>query len=220
MWLDGLMPRIRSIHYDACKSEKLQAASAEAERCYWRLLPFCDDEGRAEDDPRSLRSQMFQVAEPPLPAVVVDGWLDELDTLGLIVRYEVAGCRYLAVTRWGDYQKPQKKTESHIPPVPDSYATSTRPVLPGVGEGVGEGVQRRCRPKDDFAPTDAHREYARLNGLNLEDERVKWVTHCEAKGVTYAKLNAGFTTWLHRAVEFGRGKANGRGKVNYERLSS
>ena len=110
------MSRIRSIHFNACKSEKLQAASAEAERCYWRLLPHCDDEGRAEDDPRNLRSEMFPIAEPPLPADVVDGWLEELCKLELIVRYEINGKRYLQVTRWHDYQKPQHPKESVIPP--------------------------------------------------------------------------------------------------------
>jgi hypothetical protein len=146
------MPRIRSIHYDACKSEKLQSASAEAERCYWRLLPHCDDEGRAEDDVRFLRSEMFPIAEPPLPARVVDSWLQELDRLGLIHRYVVDGRRYLVVTRWHDYQKPQHAKDSVLP-APDctSHEEERTPheddskTFPGegvgvvVGEGVGEG---------------------------------------------------------------------------------
>ncbi len=147
-----LMPRIRSIHFNACKSEKLQAASAEAERCYWRLLPHCDDEGRAEDDTRFLRSELFPIAEPPLPAEVVDRWLEELNRLGLIHRYVVDGKRYLLVTRWHDFQKPQHAKESVLP-APDhtSHEAARTPheddneSFPGegvgvvVGEGVGEG---------------------------------------------------------------------------------
>jgi hypothetical protein len=207
------MPRIRSIHYDACKSDKLQAASAEAERCYWRLLPFCDDEGRAEDDVRSLRSLMFQVAEPPLPAELVDQWLEELNRLGLIVRYEVGGCRYLAVTRWADYQKPQKKTDSKLPPVPDSYAMPPVVVYPGEGVGEGDGEGRRRRPPKDFAPTDEHRAFAAKNGLDVQSECDHWIEHCAAKGTRYVNLNMGFSTWLRNAVNFGRG-SNGQVKAD------
>lgn len=144
------MARIRSIHYNACKSEKLDAASPEAERAYWRLLPHCDDEGRAEDDARNLRSLMFPVHEPPLPASTVDAWLQELHDLGLVVRYVVDGRRFLEVTRWSDFQKPQHPKPSDLPPPHDedrtsheddstSHETSGRVVL-GEGEGEGEGV--------------------------------------------------------------------------------
>ncbi len=144
------MPRIRSIHFDACKSDKLQAASAEAERCYWRLLPHCDDAGRAEDDTRALRSEMFKVAEPPLPASVVDAWLQELHEIGLIVRYVVGGKRYLVVMNWHDYQKPQHPKPSVLPPPPDDAGPLMTPhdedaeTVPVVGGGEvavgGEGV--------------------------------------------------------------------------------
>jgi hypothetical protein len=140
------MARIRSIHYNACKSEKLDAASAEAERCYWRLLPHCDDEGRAEDDSRNLRSLMFPVAEPPLPAQMVDGWLGELHDLGLIVRYTVDGRGYLQVTRWADFQKPQHPKASDFPTIPEDFSTpheSSGSGVPGVGEGEGEGEGER-----------------------------------------------------------------------------
>lgn len=71
---------------------------------------------------------------------------------------------------------------------------------------VPNGTRRRASPSMDFAPTDEHRVYATEHGLSLEDERVRWVTHCEANGKTYQRLNAGFTTWLHHAVDFGRGR--------------
>lgn len=143
------MARIRSIHYNACKSEKLQAASAEAERCFWRLLPHCDDEGRAEDDPRLLRAAMFPLWEE-LRSALVDRWLDELDLIGLIVRYEVDGKRYLQVAQWGDYQKPNRPIASKLPPPPFSEdsvsahgAVSEDSVCAhehvDAGEGVGEG---------------------------------------------------------------------------------
>lgn len=142
------MARIRSIHYDALKSEKLAASSAEAERLYWRLSTHCDDAGRAEDDPRLFAAYLFPLNDE-ITGPVVDGWLVELAGTGLIVRYEAAGRRFLAVTKWGEYQKPNKPTPSKIPEPPDAIPVGVRedsgsgPVaLPiGVeGSGGGEGV--------------------------------------------------------------------------------
>lgn len=157
------MARIRSIHPDACKSEKLAAASAEAERLYWRMATHCDDEGRAEDDPVLMAAFLFP-RSPQVDGDQVDVWLDELAALGLIVRYEVDGDRYLAVTRWTDYQKPRRVVESHIPS-PDcgqvrAVCGQARAVDGhlsvgvGVGEGVGEGegvgvaLAKRARERD------------------------------------------------------------------------
>lgn len=119
------MARIRSIHPDAFKSDKLTEASAEGERCYWRLLPVCDDDGRAEDNPVVLAATMFPTREDILSSAV-NGWLEELHELGLIVRYVIDSQRYLVVTRWADYQHPNRKIPSDIPELPEDHATRTR----------------------------------------------------------------------------------------------
>jgi hypothetical protein len=132
------MARIRSIHYDALKSEKLAAVSAEAERLYWRLSTHCDDEGRAEDSPRLFASYLFPLHDD-VGGPDVDGWLSELDTAGLIVRYEVDGDRFLVVTRWGDYQKPNRPTASKLPPPPCAVSEPSVSGTGGLTLGVGEG---------------------------------------------------------------------------------
>lgn len=153
------MPRIRSIHPDACKSRKLAACSAEAERAYWRLQPHCDDEGRCEDDPDMLASVMFQVQRDITPQQL-DRWLMELALVGLVRRYQSRGVRVVSVERWSDYQHPQKPKKSTLPapprepaatatgPVRDEYATDTAGRRSGVGgemdvdkdtEGESEG---------------------------------------------------------------------------------
>lgn len=147
-----LMARIRSIHPQACTSEKLARASAEAERCYWRLQTHCDDEGRAEDHPRLVWAALFPLHENVGPDDV-DRWLDELHAAALIVRYEVEGKRYLSVNAWDDFQHPQRPKRSTIPApsgtrtrhVRDDSATPTTDlvpvdihVLPGEGEGEGD----------------------------------------------------------------------------------
>lgn len=162
------MARIRSIHPDSCRSELLAACTAEQERCFWRLLPQCDDEGRCEDAPKVLAAFMFPMNEEIVGADV-DGWLGRLARLGLIVRYEVDGRRYLAVdaNEWNDHQHPQRPTPSKFPapPAPSidtdedcSKEHEPSPILressaspheqvesaqedscPEVGEGVGDG---------------------------------------------------------------------------------
>lgn len=107
--------RIRSIHPDALKSKKLRSASAEAERCYWRLQVVCDDEGRCEDDPDVLADQLFlgwRCIEPE----DVDGWLWELHSLELIVRYTVNGDDLIQVGQWPKYQHPQHPKKSALSP--------------------------------------------------------------------------------------------------------
>lgn len=80
---------------------------------------------------------------------------------------------------------------------------------------------RKSRPSRDFQPTDAHREFARENGVDIGREREHWLDWCEANGRKYASVNAGFSTWLRQAVQFGRARPPGQraGRVDFDRLS-
>lgn len=146
------MPRIRSIHPDALESEKLAETSAEGERLYWRLSTHCDDEGRCKDDPVILAAFLFP-RSPEIDGPVIDRWLTELHERGLIVRYEAEGRRLLAVTRWSDYQKPNRPTGSKLPAPPCDEVPAHEPLselesptqgegnaVVGVVGGDGEGV--------------------------------------------------------------------------------
>lgn len=145
------MARIRSIHPNACKSRKLARSSAEAERCYWRLQPHCDDEGRVEDEPDVLASLLFQ-ANRDIDAADADGWLEELAQVGLIVRYSYDTRRVIQVCDWDAYQHPQKPKKSALPADPDNNSGTSTRRLPdqsrsgiarsrsGVGEGEGAGA--------------------------------------------------------------------------------
>lgn len=125
------MARIRSIHPDACRSRKLAAVTAEAERVYWRLQPQCDDDGRVEDEPDVLASLMFQV-QREITAEMVDEWLWELAEGELLDRYEAGGVAYLEVRKWSTYQHPQRKKDSAIPPAQGRGSrTRTRHVRDG-----------------------------------------------------------------------------------------
>lgn len=89
----------------------------------------------------------------------------------------------------------------------DVRANETNPVpsRPDVLSEHDGSRKRSTRPPSDFEPSEAHRVYADEQGLDVEREAEGWLMDCEAKGRTYKSVNAGFSTWLHRAVEFGRG---------------
>jgi len=197
------MPRIRSIHYDACKSEKLAAVSAEAERCYWRLLPHCDDDGRCEDDPRVLRSAMFPVNEPPLPADLVDVWLSELAGVGLIVRYECDGDQFLAVTKWHEYQHPNRKTDSKLPPPPDDslndHGSLTDTSVSGQGvesAGEGEGTVKRARSTDAYTAEFDCWWSAYPRKINKADARKAYIAR-RREGITAERLTQARNAYAH-----------------------
>jgi hypothetical protein len=46
---------------------------------------------------------------------LIDGWLDELEGEGCIVRYNVDGSTYLQVAKWLNHQKIDKPSQSKIP---------------------------------------------------------------------------------------------------------
>jgi hypothetical protein len=148
--------RIRSIHPDACKSEKLAACSSEAERCYWRLQTHCDDEGRCEDHSRLIWAALFPLHESVTPADV-DLWLKELHVIGLVERYEVGGSGYLEVVQWDVYQHPNRPTPSKLPEsrarthggCSDDAMSHPGGLTPGEGEG-GEKERARATVEDQF----------------------------------------------------------------------
>ena len=146
------MPRIRSIHPDACDSEKLASLSDSAERTFFRLLTHTDDEGRGEDRPKLLAAKLYPLHDGK-DADTVDADLDELQAAGLLTRYCVDGKRYYVIPTFRDWQNPRHPTASKLPSPddadPDDDGSSTdkrgsstakrRKAPAGVGGGVGGG---------------------------------------------------------------------------------
>ena len=149
------MPRIRSIHPDACDSEKLAMLSDGAERTFFRLLTFADDDGRGEDRPKLLKAKLYPLVDDK-DAETVDADLDEIAAVGLLVRYAVNGKRFYAMPTFKDWQSPRHPRPSQYPgpeeadPAPpeddttvtadSGTVTAVRRKPPaGVGSGSGSG---------------------------------------------------------------------------------
>ena len=151
------MPRIRSIHPDACDSEKLASLSDSAERTLFRLLTHSDDEGRGEDRTKLLAAKLYPLHDGK-DADTVDADLDELQQVGLLVRYTVSGKRYYTIPTFKDWQNPRHPTPSKLPgpdeaddtsTADDRNATAERGKAPaGVGGGVGGGEGVSDEPDD------------------------------------------------------------------------
>ncbi len=120
------------------------------------LQVFCDDGGNHPASARTLQAELFP--SDGLPAGVVEEWVDELVTEGLVEAYEADGRWYWHVVGWLSYQRIDKPTIKHSPfrrvvdelsPMPtrplSERSTITRralaPVLEGRGYGDGDGKE-------------------------------------------------------------------------------
>lgn len=69
------------------------------------------------------------------------------------------------------------------------------------------GPKKKTQLPAIFEPTDKHRDFANLNGLQIATELEKFRFHHEAKETLSGNWNSSFSTWLHNAVEFSRKRA-------------
>jgi hypothetical protein len=107
------MPRIRSIKPGFFRSEDVSALPLRARLTWIGLWTHCDDAGRAKDNARLIKGDIW-----PLDAVGLRDIEEDLETLathGRIVRYEVDGKRYLEIVNWHAHQAISKPTPSRIP---------------------------------------------------------------------------------------------------------
>ena len=107
------MARIRTIKPSFFKSDDVSALPLRARLTWIGLWTQCDDQGRAKDHARLIKADIW-----PLDNVSLADIEEDLSTLadhGRIVRYEVAGRRYLEVANWSEHQKIDRPSRSTIP---------------------------------------------------------------------------------------------------------
>lgn len=107
------MPRIRSIKPGFFRSEDVSALPFRARLTWVGLWTHCDDQGRAKDNSRLIKGDVW-----PLDNVSLRDIDEDLETLadhGRIVRYEVDGKRYLEIVNWHAHQSISKPSPSRIP---------------------------------------------------------------------------------------------------------
>jgi hypothetical protein len=114
------------------KDEIIASCGPLARLLFYHLHSIADRQGRLEDRPKRIAVECL-----PYDDVNVDNLLDELHHHGLIVRYEVAGARYLAIPTFLVHQSPHLRE-----------AISRIPGIPAISESLGQGgarsVQGEC----------------------------------------------------------------------------
>lgn len=145
------MARIRTIKPGFFRSEDVSALPMRARLTWVGLWTHCDDEGRAKDNVKLIKADVWPLDQVSLREIEED--LETLAAHGRIVRYEVDGRRYLAVTNWREHQSINKPTPSKIPPPPTKGSGPTPVALP---ESNGSPTGRRGREGKGGEGTRAH----------------------------------------------------------------
>lgn len=110
------MARIRTIKPSFFESEDVAALPLRARLLWIGLWTHCDDAGRTKDNVKLVKARIW-----PLDQVTLAEIEDDLITLadhGRIVRYEVAGQRFLEIANWSEHQNINRPSPSKIPPPP------------------------------------------------------------------------------------------------------
>ena len=113
------MARMRTLRPEACWSESLAELDRAIRWTFAVLWTHCDDEGRAVNNPRVIKGALYPLDDEVTPAVVTAD-ISELERVGAVCLYEVRGKRYLHVPSWSEYQRPNRKVPSKLPPCPKS----------------------------------------------------------------------------------------------------
>jgi hypothetical protein len=171
------MARIRTIKPEFWVSRTNSRLSHAARLTFIALWNYCDDEGRGVDESRLVKAAAWPL-DDGITASVVAGHLDELEALGLIVRYSVDGASYLAVRSWNEHQKIDRPTPSKFPSPPADIPNSMIPRRAFVEASSGErkGRERNRERKTTPSTTDERFErfwsaYPTRHGKKVDKSR-------------------------------------------------
>lgn len=173
------MARIRSLKPDMWQDEQLGTVAIEAQTLFVGLITQADDEGRLKGGATRMRALIWPY-KTNLDAARVEEWLDELQSAGLVIRYEHDEKQYLALPGWHN-QRIDHPSASDIP-APD----------PGLFENIRESSRA-------LAPDRRGRDRNGKEGSSLRSDPVEpsstirelfgyWQQRCSHEG---AKLTEG-----------------------------
>ena len=163
------MARTRIIKPDFFANEDMVKLTMPARLLFIALWTMADRRGRLEDRPLKIRRESF-----PYEDINVDPLLDELRSVGFIVRYEAEGQKCIHVVNFEKHQNPHKnEVESELPAPPRS--SHSRNVPSGSDNGgspsANLGTTPAC-PDPDPCP-DRDEQKAPLAGL--EEGKIDWL---------------------------------------------
>lgn len=112
------MARIRTVKPAFFRDLKVAQLSPEARLTFIGLWTYVDDEGRGLDEPRLLKADLWPLDEQ-VTLKVLEGHLQDLVRLGMLVRYETSGKKVLSVVNWAKHQRINRPQPSELPAPPE-----------------------------------------------------------------------------------------------------
>ena len=97
----------RIIQESICSSESIDKLSHGAEIAFYRLIVCVDDYGRIDGRLPILKAKLYPLKTMPLDEIA--GYMEELESAGLIWSYEVDGRTYYQMRTWDKYQRVRNK---------------------------------------------------------------------------------------------------------------
>ncbi|WP_200937300.1 hypothetical protein [Rhodococcus sp. Leaf233] len=230
--------RIRSTKPEFWRSERIAQVDWDARLVLKGLESYVDDNGVGKDDIALIVGDLFQrdlVREPSRTLARVSEALTDLNSAGLVHRYEADGTKLLFVSFWDSIQRVDKPQNGRFPR-PDgtlNYKDSvirepdgivrepSRTLAPVTGEqgnrGTGEqGATKPSRKRpatpipDDWKPNDAHKAKATDRGVDVDHEAEQMRTWAIGKDERKANWDAAFHNWLGNARPPLRSVTSGR----------
>jgi hypothetical protein len=133
--------RIRTVKPAFWGSGKLARCSLPARLVAIGLLTESDDEGRLLAAPKRIAGALFP-NDDDVTVEDVAGWMDELERVGFVRRYDVDGVRYGWIPGFLEHQRVSHPAKSTLPAPPNGVA------LDVLASGSGAGPER-LRPEGE-----------------------------------------------------------------------
>lgn len=145
------MPRIRTVKPEFFTSLTIAKLSLSARLTFIGLWTFCDDHGRALDNTQLIKSALWPL-DSRHSAAKVEKDLQQLAALELILRYKVAGGKYLQVLGWAEHQRVNRPSTSRIPlPPPPEGSPRAHLLLTESSLGERKGKELGKGKEEDHA---------------------------------------------------------------------
>lgn len=194
------MARIRTIKPGFFSSLTITELPKATRLTFIGIWTFVDDDGRAVDDSRLVKAEVWPLDDDYGPKRISDD-LEKLEKAGLIERYQVDGRRYLRVVNWAEHQRINRPQASKLPKSPsecvkpqgtitelsvnrhgsdsepsrNDHGAITEPSLP-------EGKGREGKGKEDSLSSRSDLQPAIPKICESESERQRAAELCEQAG--------------------------------------
>lgn len=151
------------------RSSEIDSLTWFQEVCFYRLMVTVDDNGCYHANPQILRSDLFPLKEDLTKKAVAEA-LDQLESSGLIERYEVDGKPFLHMKTWARHQRIRNKI-NHYPMPPQSAADDSELQQDAAGCGYSSQSAADCSNSRQLAANRREsRPESNPNPIQKEEE--------------------------------------------------